>query len=98
MKKSLVITLIILIGISAYLVINHPRDESPGCIKYVGGVVGVRNECKSTAECEVYKKINNGAEVGQCYWGVATNSKDKNVCDLIPEEWLKQACLNTFSN
>lgn len=89
MKKRVIHRLLIIVallviigGILCYFI-------SSRCIKYVGGFVGVQNDCKSTVQCWGYLP---SSDKDYCYFGVATNNKNIKVCELIKADWLKNGC------
>ena len=71
------------------------KNSREGCIKVVGGVVGISNECTDVSQCEFYKQTNDSWK-NDCYFGVATTKKDKSICNLISNNSMKQGCLNNI--
>lgn len=82
-RLSIIVTLLVIVGGLLYYF------TSGRCIKYVGGFVGVRNDCKSTVQCWGYL---SSWDKDSCYLGVATNNKNIKVCELIKADWVKIGC------
>lgn len=78
----IVILLLIIGGILYYFTGSR-------CIKYVGGFVGIRNDCKNTVQCWGY--LSSSAK-DSCYFGVATNNRNIKICELIKADWAKKGC------
>jgi hypothetical protein len=82
-RLSIIVVLLVIIGGLLYYFV------SSRCIKYTGGFVGIRNDCKSTVQCWGYLSSSSKDD---CYFGVATNNKNIKVCELIKADWAKNGC------
>jgi hypothetical protein len=107
--QILIFTLALAVVAGGYLVFKpeaktgHWNDPYPpvedevytnGCIKVVGGIVGIQNDCKEISDCNFYPE--NSEQKDSCYFGVATNKKDEEVCNFITNPSQKNGCLENI--
>ena len=102
MKSGIIVAVavvVLLAVVGGYFYFNQASSMSDeeGCIKVVGGVVGISNECNDLSECDFYKNLGDKVEEEQCYFGVATNNKNESVCNLISSESMKNGCLQNIA-
>ncbi|OGM35236.1 hypothetical protein A3D84_00385 [Candidatus Woesebacteria bacterium RIFCSPHIGHO2_02_FULL_42_20] len=84
-KKRLFVGLVLL-GLIALLFTVLSANSS--CIKKVGGVVGIRNDCRQLFDCNFII-----GDKDDCYFGVATYQKNVGICDMVQTLWKKNGCI-----
>ena len=84
-KKHLFVG-ITLLGLVALLIIVLSVNRS--CVKEVGSVVGIRNDCKQLSDCNFII-----GDRDDCYFGVATFQKNASICDMVQTLWKKNGCV-----
>jgi hypothetical protein len=94
-KRRLAITVFLVL--TGLVVSMRFLDEKIGCIRYVGGVVGIVNNCESLKRCDFYKLTLRKNELESCYFGVATHNKNVNQCKLLQNDWSQEGCIKNIS-
>jgi hypothetical protein len=89
----LVFVLLAVIGAAFWYVLNNYSLNPKKCIMYVGGFVGIRNECKQLSDCNW---LNDDWEKSACYSNVAEYQKDESICDKTSLDYIKQSCHQYF--
>ena len=85
----MIVVLLLIIGGLLFYLLGY------GCIQYVGGVVGIRYDCKSAKQC--WRYLLSPFERDMCYFSVATNNKDIKVCERIRANWSKEGCRSNIN-
>jgi len=102
MKKYSITLFLIVFAISIFIPEGSSRaqtESTGGCIRVVGGVVGVNySDCKVVSQCEVYTKNGNIPWQQDCYFMVAVTNKDKTICNLLNSDSIKQGCIYRIDN
>lgn len=95
MPQVLILALALAVVAGGYLIFRPEiKTVEEGCIKVVGGVVGISNECKEISDCNFYPEDSEQRD--SCFFGVATNKKDEEICKIIARQSQKNGCLENI--